>query len=299
MRIRRFFSASGLLIIFTVPVLVFSGCAGPRPKVAIPTYHNYPQAQKVVYRTEQRTPSQVLPRPENRQSPGTSQDRPFAVEHMGYSIQVGAFAKVDNAIRLTKKLEKQGLEAFYFAHKSGLYKVRFGNYRSLQAASAEAKRLRNIGMIEVFYVVKPGEYIIARGGKPPVQGRGENIRDEIVDTAHSFIGLPYQWGSCSLQNNSFDCSGLVLAVYQLNGLNVPRTSQDQYFSGQTIMKEDLQKGDLVFFNSSGNGRITHVGIYIGDDKFIHAPGTGKTICTDSLSSSYFRDHFYGACTYLR
>jgi cell wall-associated NlpC family hydrolase len=297
MRISRLFSASGIFGLFLIPILVLSGCA-PRPKVAIPTYRNYPQVQKVNYRTEPKITPQIAPRAEKRSSPSVTQDRRLPVENMGYSIQVGAFSRIDNAIRLTKKLEKQGLEAFYFAHKSGLYKVRFGNYSSLKAATADARRLRNLGMIEVFYVVRPGEYIAARGGKPPVQGRG-NIRDEIVDTAHSFIGMPYQWGSCSLQNNSFDCSGLVLAVYQLNGLNVPRTSQDQYFNGQTIMKEDLQKGDLVFFNNSGNGRITHVGIYIGDDRFIHAPGTGKTICTDSLSNSYFRDHFYGACTYLR
>jgi len=299
MRIGRFFSASGFLIIIAAAVLVLSGCAGPRPKVAMPVYRTYPQVQKVVYRTEPATPSQLAPRAEKRASRSADQEVRQPVEQMGYSIQVGAFSKIDNAIRLTRKLEKHGLEAFYFAHKSGLYKVRFGNYQTLKAATADAKRLRSMGMIEVFYVVRPGEYIVARGGTPPVKGSSGNIRDEIVDTAHSFIGLPYQWGSCSLENNSFDCSGLVLAVYQLNGLNVPRTSQDQYFSGLTIMKEDLQKGDLVFFSGTGNGRITHVGIYIGDDRFIHAPGTGKTICTDSLSSSYFRDHFYGACTYLR
>ena len=299
MRIRRFFSASGLLIFSFAAVLALVGCAGPRPKVALPAYHIYPPVQKVSYRTEPAAPSQLAPRADKRPSRKMEQEARQPVEQMGYSIQVGAFSKIDNAIRLTRKLEKQGLEAFYFAHKSGLYKVRFGNYRTLHAATADAKRLRNLRMIEVFYVVRPGEYIVARGGKQPVKGGTGNIRDEIVDTAHSFIGLPYQWGSCSLENNSFDCSGLVLAVYQLNGMNVPRTSQDQYFSGLVIMKEDLQKGDLVFFNGSGNGRITHVGIYIGDDRFIHAPGTGKTICTDSLSGSYFRDHFYGACTYLR
>jgi cell wall-associated NlpC family hydrolase len=263
---------------------------------------SYPRTQKVVYRTEPayqtdreaaQKSSQKIVRENIRKDISKPVLRP--VEKMGFSIQVGAFSKVDNAIRLTKKLEKQGLEAFYFQHSSGLYKVRFGNYSSLSAASKEAKRLRNTGIIEVFYVVKPGEYEVARGRVP---GK-HSIRDEIVDTAHSFIGLPYQWGSCSLDNNSFDCSGLVLAVYQLNGLNVPRTSEEQYNSGRPVVKEDLEKGDLVFFNTSGNGRVSHVGIYIGDDRFIHAPGTGKTICTDSLSNAYFHDRFYGARTYLR
>ena len=213
---------------------------------------------------------------------------------MGYSIQVGAFSQVDNAARLTKKLEKQGLDAFYFAHSSGLYKVRFGNYASQGNALGEARRLQQLGIIDVFYVVKPGEYAIARGRH---EGEG-TVRDELVDTAQSFIGLPYQWGSCSL-NAPLDCSGLVMAVYQLNGLNVPRTSEEQYKSGMPVAKDQLEKGDLVFFATSCSGRISHVGIYIGDDKFIHAPGTGKTICADSLTSSYYRDRFYGACTYLR
>jgi cell wall-associated NlpC family hydrolase len=215
-------------------------------------------------------------------------------QKMGFSIQVGAFSQVDNAARLTKKLEKQGLDAFYFAHSSGLYKVRFGNYTSQGKAQSEAQRLQKLGVIDVFYVVKPGEYAIARGR---TSGAGSS-RDEIVDTAQSFIGLPYQWGSCSL-NAPLDCSGLVLAVYQLNGIDVPRTSEEQYKSGMPITKDQLEKGDLVFFATSSTGRVSHVGIYIGDDKFIHAPGTGKTICSDSLSSSYYHDRFYGACTYLR
>jgi cell wall-associated NlpC family hydrolase len=65
------------------------------------------------------------------------------------------------------------------------------------------------------------------------------------------------------------------------------------------MRDALKKGDLVFFTTSANGRVSHVGIFIGEDKFIHAPGSGKTICTDSLTGSYYRDRFYGACTYLR
>ena len=213
---------------------------------------------------------------------------------MGFSVQVGAFSKVDNAVMLTKKLEKQGLDAFYFAHSSGLYKVRFGNYINQSSAMSEASRLQQIGIIDVFYVVKPGEYAIARG-RP---SGDSSLRDEIVDTAQSFIGLPYQWGSCSL-DAPLDCSGLVMAVYQLNGMNVPRTSEEQYKSGMPVTKDQLEKGDLVFFATSSTGRVSHVGIFIGGDMFIHAPGTGKTICADSLSGSYYRERFYGACTYLR
>lgn len=216
------------------------------------------------------------------------------VQKMGYSIQVGAFLKVDNAARLTKKLEGQGLEAFYFHHSSGFYKVRFGNFTTLGKAAAEAKRLKDLGVIDVFYVVRPGEYAQALG-RPRA---GLSMRDDIVETARGFLGLPYLWG-CGELNAPLDCSGLVLAVYQLNGLDIPRTSAEQYEGGEQLDRDDLQKGDLVFFATSGSGRVSHVGIYIGYDRFIHAPGRGKVICADSLSSTYYRERFYGACSYLR
>ena len=142
-------------------------------------------------------------------------------------------------------------------------------------------------------IVSPGDYAPAHS-HPALRA---SIRDDLVRTARSFIGIPYQWGS-SHPGDGLDCSGLVLAVYRLNGLSVPRTSWDQYAHGTPIVKNRLAKGDLVFFSTGGTRRISHVGIYIGNNRFIHAPGTGKTICMESLSSDYFRSRFMGACTYL-
>lgn len=218
------------------------------------------------------------------------------VRRMGYSIQVGAFSKVENAIRLSKTLEGQGLNAFYFAHKSGLYKVRFGNYASMAKASVEAQKLRGQGTIAEFYIVKPSDYPFANDSM--IALGGFELRNGIVSTAQTYIGLPYQWGSCTI-GGPVDCSGLVMAVYQLNGLNVPRTSEEQFQYGLPVERDDLQKGDLVFFSTNGDGRVSHVGIYIGEGRFIHAPGTGKTICTESLSRTYYSDRYIGACTYLR
>lgn len=218
------------------------------------------------------------------------------VKKMGYTIQVGAFSKVDNAARLTRKLEGQGLDAFYFTHKSGLYKVRFGNYATMAKAQTEAIRLRERGMITDYYVVSPSEYTISN--TTMLAMGGVELRGAIVSTANTYIGLPYQWGGCAV-NGPVDCSGLVMAVYQLNGLNVPRTSEEQFLSGVPVDRENLQKGDLVFFSTNGDGRVSHVGIYSGEGRFIHAPGTGKTICEESLSRTYYSDRFIGACTYLR
>jgi len=212
---------------------------------------------------------------------------------MGYSIQAGAFSRIENAIGLTHSLESRGIDAFYFADSSGLFKVRFGNYATREEAASAAESLRSAGSIDVFAIVSPGDHAPAHR-HPALRA---SIRDDLVRTARSFIGIPYQWGS-SRPGDGLDCSGLVLAVYRLNGLSVPRTSRDQFSHGTPVVKNRLAKGDLVFFATGGMRRISHVGIYIGNNRFIHAPGTGKAICAESLSSDYFRGRFMGACTYL-
>jgi len=215
------------------------------------------------------------------------------VPRMGYSIQVGAFTTVDNAIRLTESLEKQGMSAYYFHHKSDLFKVRFGDYRTREAARMKAEALVQAGVFTEYYIVSPEDYALAR-----VRLYGETtVRNEIVETAEGFIGLPYQWGGSSAEEG-FDCSGLSMAVYQLNGLNLPRSSRDQYSIGAPVERAELAKGDLVFFATKGREKVSHVGVYAGDDRFIHAPGKGKTIRVDSLADRYFTTRYVGARKYL-
>ncbi len=96
-----------------------------------------------------------------------------------------------------------------------------------------------------------------------------------------------------------DCSGLTMAVYQLNGLSLPRSSREQYKTGASVKKSRLLKGDLVFFATSRGRKISHVGIYVGHNKFIHAPGYNKYIRTESLSNTYFIKRYVGARTYLK
>ena len=215
------------------------------------------------------------------------------VPRMRYSIQVGAFTNVDNAVRLTESLEKQGMTAYYFHHKSGLFKVRFGDYPTREAARVKAEALVQAGVFSEYYIVSPEDYALAR-----VRLYGEaTVRNEIVETAEGFIGLPYQWGGSSAEEG-FDCSGLTMTVYQLNGLNLPRSSRDQYSIGAPVERTELAKGDLVFFATKGREKISHVGVYAGDDRFIHAPGKGKTIRVDSLSDRYYVARYVGARKYL-
>jgi len=203
-----------------------------------------------------------------------------------FTVQVGAFSNQRNALRLTSALQRQGLDAYHFVHPSGLYKVRFGNFPTKNAARKKAELLKSSGIIDKFYIVSPQHL------------RDENsIRRSIVKTAENFIGVPYLWGGSS-SKKGFDCSGLTMTVYRLNGLNLPRSSIKQWKVGKPVLRSQLIKGDLVFFATTGWKKISHVGIYTGNNKFIHAPRPGKKIRRDSLSGKYYKSRYVGARTYL-
>jgi len=212
---------------------------------------------------------------------------------MGYSIQAGAFANLDNAVRLAETLESEGLNAYYFVHDTGLYKVRFGDFPSKESARRKAETIQAEGIIEEYYIVRPDDYAAMKYRK-----YGDSyLRNEIVKTARRLIGVPYRWGGSS-PDEGFDCSGLTMTVYRLNGLNLPRSSKEQYRAGTPVAQSQLLQGDLVFFATSGGRQISHVGIYAGDGKFIHAPKRGRRIRKESLSNNYFRARYVGARTYL-
>lgn len=238
-------------------------------------------------------PEKAAPAEEPAPSPVKPMPSPEELPQLGYTIQVGAFSVVRNAVRLTDSLNRYNLEAYYFRHPSGLFKVRFGDFLTKEQARQRAEILVSAGIIEEFYIVTPEEYAIT---KSMTLGK-TYLRDEIVTTARSFLGLPYSWGGTSPEKG-FDCSGLIMAVYELNGMKLPRSAKDQFAAGIPITRNRLLKGDLVFFATSQGKKVTHVGIYTGDNQFIHAPGKDKQIRIDSLSNGYFKSHFIGARTYL-
>lgn len=216
------------------------------------------------------------------------------VARTGYAVQVGAFSVLDNARTLASVLSAMGLDAYYFPHESGLFKVRFGDFGSREAAVREARRLVGEELIEDYFIVSPEDYAASRQS---FLGE-DDIRERLVATAESFMGVEYSWGGTS-RNDGFDCSGLARAVYQLNGLSLPRSSAWQYEAGIAVPRDRLLKGDLVFFVASPGQTISHVGIYIGENSFIHAPGKDRKIRKDSLDENYFREHFSGARTYFK
>lgn len=114
---------------------------------------------------------------------------------------------------------------------------------------------------------------------------GKTTGEDIVNYAKTFLGCKYVWGATG--PNTFDCSGLTYYVYKHFGYVLHRVSKDQRTDGVAVKKSDLQPGDLVHFTG-------HVGIYVGDNNFIHAPKTGDVVKITSLSDSYYVEHYWGA-----
>jgi len=241
------------------------------------------------------SPSEIVVLPEpSLPEQETPASKPYILQtrlrSIPFTIQVGAFSTTARAARFAAGLQNQGLDAYYFIDEDGLCKVRFERFEDKTGARQRALELQDAGRIDDFYIVQPAS---------PTRQRNPRfvLRNNLVRTAHRFIGTPYRWGGESA-SNGFDCSGLTMTVYRLNGLELPRNSRSQFSVGVPVHGESLMKGDLVFFATNGNGRVSHVGIYTGQGKFIHAPGRGKRIRSASLANRYFKNRYIGARRYF-
>lgn len=122
---------------------------------------------------------------------------------------------------------------------------------------------------------------------------------EIVSYASQFIGTPYVWGGTNLRSG-VDCSGFVYAVLRDFGISVNRSSASMASNGVEVAKSQLQAGDLVFFNSGGNSRISHVGIYMGDGNYIHSTdGAAYGVTVTPLNSGYSANTYVTARRVIR
>jgi cell wall-associated NlpC family hydrolase len=128
------------------------------------------------------------------------------------------------------------------------------------------------------------------GGASNMRSRGEAL----ADFALRLRGSPYRYGGATI--DGFDCSGLVFYAHRALGLTVPRTSRDQADQSTDVKPKKLRPGDLVFFKIDSR-RVNHVGIYVGDDRFVHAPGQGKPVTTNSLDDAFYAERFFSAGRY--
>ena len=120
-----------------------------------------------------------------------------------------------------------------------------------------------------------------------------NKASEFVVTAIVFLGVPYRRGGNTAESG-FDCSGFVRAMYQQSvGLLLPRKAEQQAAATEKIDRADLQPGDLVFFNTMRRA-FSHVGIYVGEGKFIHSPKPGSEVRVEDMGIAYWRHRFDGA-----
>jgi cell wall-associated NlpC family hydrolase len=113
----------------------------------------------------------------------------------------------------------------------------------------------------------------------------------VAGTALRLQGTPYRLGGATPEG--FDCSGLVQYVYGLYGVALPRLVRDQFDAGRKVVLNDLRPGDLVFFVTEGRA-VSHVGIAIGGDRFVHAPNARGVVRVDSLATGYWGEHVAGA-----
>ena len=112
-----------------------------------------------------------------------------------------------------------------------------------------------------------------------------------VELARTLLGIPYRWAGAD-PARGFDCSGLVYYVFNQLQVSIPRMQRDLFKSAEQVGKSDLQPGDLLFFNTFA--RLSHVGIYIGEGRFIHAPRRGRDVSIESLDSKYYKGRYAGA-----
>ncbi|WP_026078090.1 C40 family peptidase [Pseudomonas sp. PAMC 26793] len=116
--------------------------------------------------------------------------------------------------------------------------------------------------------------------------------DNVIDRAHALLGTPYKWGGTSVRQG-FDCSSFLVYLFKTEAdIHLPRTTSAMHRStAATVKREALQPGDAVFFRGNGRGQVSHVGLYIGEGKFIHSPRTGKSVRIDSLANSYWNKNY--------
>ena len=172
--------------------------------------------------------------------------------------------------------------------------VRFGNQME------EIMRIRSFPIAAVilwaFIALIPALCGSMRADCQPLPGVEALVRASILDLARQYLGVRYRLGGHTPRG--FDCSGFVYYVFHQSGIAVPRTASAQYQTGRKIVRSQLKPGDLVFFSRRlSRPSIQHVGIYTGENRFIHSPSFGGRVSFASMNDGYWRARYLGSVTF--
>ncbi|NLY44360.1 MAG: C40 family peptidase [Clostridiaceae bacterium] len=140
------------------------------------------------------------------------------------------------------------------------------------------------GWVHGDYVSVRKENVSRSGGQVDREAE-EPIGTKIANFSKKFLGVPYRYGGTTTKG--FDCSGFAQYVYKQFGITINRVANDQKKNGTYVERKNLMPGDLVCFGNPSSGYVDHVGIYVGDNQFIHASSTGSCVKLSSLSEEYY------------
>jgi len=199
------------------------------------------------------------------------------------SIKKGEILKVGRLVKVPSQTIKRKMKIVKSVKSKKANKVLRTALRkhAKPLASKRVKRRRTVVTVDDIFF---------RSAKPNIMmfnGFGSAKGKNIINIAKTKLGRKYVWGAVG-QRGTFDCSGFTSYVYRKNGINIPRTSRNQSKFGKYVSRTNLKKGDLIFFDTSKRrkGYVNHVGIYLGNGKFIHASSAKKKVVVSNLSKFY-------------
>lgn len=181
---------------------------------------------------------------------------------------------------------------------------RHGTASSKRVATRTRKARQAIGQVPQVAAVKNAVWVATHTGQAPAPPAilsytlAERIiafDEKVTHTALRYVGVPYMWGGTTF--NGVDCSGFVQTVFERNGISLPRTADSQFEVGRPVKQSDLEPGDLVFFETYAIG-ASHVGIYLGGGRFIHA-SSSDGVRVDDLGQDYYSARYIGARRLVR
>lgn len=204
-----------------------------------------------------------------------------------YVVQKG-----DNVMRIAKKFQ---LSAPELRRLNGMTSDRLKVGRKLVVVEKSVAQLDDDGKDRIVECKVDEAKITADLQEYSAQAREEGgeatVTDRMMQVAKKMLGIPYRFGGSSTRG--IDCSAYVQKVFRFLNLPLPRTAREQYAVGREVSKGDLATGDLVFFRTYAH-YPSHVGIYLGDSKFIHASSMGKKVTIDSLDTPFYNKRYIGA-----